>query len=719
MNDPHERPFATISLAPSSLIPYLLRPLFFHQSPIMRTLLPCAVLLLAITAAGAADLKPFSPDDLVRLDRVSDPQLSPDGRAVVFTVRKTDMDANRGRTDLWLLDLTRSGAQPRQLTQHESGDSSGRWSPDSKSIYFLSSRSGSSQVWRLSLNGGEAAQVTRLPVGVNGLRLSPRGDRLLLALDVFPDCGADLDCTAKRLEEQEKSPETGRVYDRMFVRHWDSWKNGTQGQLFSVRLDGRGRTEGAAVNLSGSLDADVPTKPWGGDDDFVFSSDGARVVFVARVKGQSEPWSTNFDLYEVPADGSTAPRNFTTNNKAWDAHPVFSPDGRYLAWTAMERPGFEADRFQLMLRDLKSGEVRALTADWDRSIGSFSFSADGQRILATIQHLGQHPLWAIDLRSGKRTEYVAKGNVGSFSAGNKQVVFAMASLSAPAALYAIPAGGGNAVQLTHFNDDALAQRAMGEFEQFTFAGWNNETVYAYAMKPANYQPGRKYPVAFIIHGGPQGSFSNGWSFRWNPQIYAGAGYGVVFVDFHGSTGYGQEFTDSISGDWGGKPLEDLQKGLAAALEKYNWLDGERVGALGASYGGYMINWIAGNWPDRFSCLVNHDGVFDQRMMYYATEELWFPEWEHGGPYFQRAQEYEKHNPVLHVDKWKTPMLVIHGEQDFRVPDTQGLGAFTALQRRGIDSRLLYFPDENHWVLKPHNSLQWHREVLGWLEKYLR
>jgi dipeptidyl aminopeptidase/acylaminoacyl peptidase len=684
----------------------------------MRTILMAAVLSLFASAVPAAVKAPFTADDLVRLDRVSDPQASADGRYVAFTVRETDMEANKGRTDLWLLDLDAEKPEPRRLTQHEANDSKPRWSPDGASIYFLSTRSGSSQVWRLMLAGGEAMQVTRFPVDVNELKVAPQGGRLLLSMEVFADCG-DLDCTAKRLGTIEKSPAKGHAHDRLFVRHWDTWKDGRIAQLFSVELDEAGNIKGAPVSLSRSLDADVPSKPMGGDEEFNFSADGSRVVFAARIKGKSEPWSTNFDVYETAADGSGEPRNLTADNPAWDTQPTYSSDGRWLAWLAMERPKFEADRFQLVLRDLKSGETKRLTQAWDRSIDHFDFSADSRRIFATTDHLGQHALWAIDVRSGKPTLYQPTGQVTEFSVGPQQVVFAQASLAAPADLYGVNLGGGRAHQLTRFNVTRLAERALAPFEQFTFAGWNNETVYGYVMKPANFREGASFPVAYIVHGGPQVSYGNAWSYRWNPQVYAGAGYGVVFIDYHGSPGYGQAFTDSISNDWGGKPLEDLRKGLAAALEKYPWLDGKRACALGASYGGFMMNWIAGNWPDGFRCLVDHAGIFDARAMYYQTEELWFEEWENGAPQFEKPGNYEKHNPVTHVSSWRTPMLVTHGQLDFRVPYAQGISTFTALQRRGIESRLLIFPDENHWILKPHNSLQWHQEVLDWLARWTK
>ncbi|TLY70696.1 MAG: S9 family peptidase [Gammaproteobacteria bacterium] len=635
---------------------------------------------------AAAGSKAFTVDDLVRLKRLTDPQASPDGRYVAFVLRETDMDANRGRTDIWLLDLTQKNAAARRLTTSPANDTSPRWAPDSRTLYFLSSRSGHSQVWRLPLAGGEATRVTDYPLDIGSLAVSPHADLIALSMEVFPDC-MDLQCTKDRLEGPAKDKAAARVYERMFVRHWDTWSNGTRAHLFTARLAADG-TAGVPLDVSGSLDADVPSKPFGGDEDFAFSPDGSALVFSARIAGRTEPWSTNFDLFQVPVDGSGAPRNLTADNPAWDAQPVFLHNGD-LAWLAQDRPGFESDRFHVMLKSARTGSVRALTKSWDRSVNRLGAMPDGRSLLATADDLGQQALYSIDVASGTPRKLVGTGQVSDYCATKDSVVFALADLGAPA-----------------------------DFEQFSFRGWNDETVYGYVMKPYGFESGKRYPIAFLVHGGPQSSFQNLWHYRWNAQTFAGGGYAVVLIDFHGSPGYGQAFTDSISGDWGGKPLVDLQKGLAAAIASYPWLDGERACALGASYGGFMTNWIAGNWPDRFRCLVTHDGTFDQRMMYYSTEELWFAEWESGGPQYENPQAYEKFNPVAWVAKWRTPMLVIHGEQDFRIPYTQALGAFTALQRRGIESTLLLFPDENHWVLKPANSVLWYRTVLGWLDQHL-
>ena len=676
----------------------------------MRQTVIVAVLLFSLAGtASAFDLRGFTVHDLVTMDRISGFQTSPDGERVVFVRRQTDMEADRGRTDLWLIGTGGDGL--RQLTSDKAGDGSPLWAPDGTTIYFLSSRSDSSQVWRISLEGGEAQQVTDLPLDVDNLVLSPSGNALAFTMDVFPDCET-LDCTKERLAERADGKVSGRLYDKIFVRHWDTWKDGRRSHLFVMPI---GRGEPRVLTLG--ADADVPSKPFGGAEEITFTADGAGLVFTMRDAGPSEPWSTNFDLYYVPVDGSEPPLVLTEANKAWDTQPAFSPDGKTLAYLAMGRPDFEADRFRVVLMDWPEGETRVLTGDWDFSSGGVFFSADGKTLYTTAGDRGQVSLFAIDAASGEVTKLVGEGHVRSPSLAGDRIVFGLDTLRSPVDLYSVSVDGGEVERLTEVNAERLAGVAMGEAEQFTFPGWHDETVHAYLVKPANFDPGKKYPVAFLIHGGPQGSFGNDFHYRWNPQAYAGAGYGSVMVDFHGSTGYGQDFTDSITGDWGGKPLEDLQKGLAAALERYPWLDGGRICALGASYGGYMINWIAGNWSEPFRCLVNHDGIFDNRMMYYATEELWFPEWEHGGTYWENPEGFEKHNPANYVENWQTPMLVIHGELDHRVPMTQGLATFTALQRQGIPSEFLYYPDENHFVLRPSNSIQWHETVLGWLDRW--
>ena len=675
------------------------------------------VLAAALAAANAsAAPRGFTVEDLVNLERVGSPAVSPDASRVVYTVRRTDMGKNRGHTSVWIAGLDGKAA-PKALVDHDSSSLDPEWSPRGDAVYFVSTRSGSAQVWRQNIAGGEPVQVTNLPLDVDNFRVSPQGDRIAFSLAVFRDC-ADLACTKNRLDEQAKNKASGRVYDRLFVRHWDTWSDGRNAVLFSAPLDANGRVTSEPVSLSGALDADVPSKPFGDREEYRFSPDGKTLVFSARIAGKTEAWSTNFDLFSVPAAGG-ATRNLTADNNAWDTKGVFSPDGRTLAYLAMSRPGFEADRFHIVLMDVATGKKRHLAESWDRSAGALQWSMDGKTLVVDAEDVGQHRLFAIDVASGKVKGLTDKGSIGGFDMRRDTIAYTHATLASPAQLYGMRLKTAKPARLTSNNEQTLADVRFGEFEQFSFAGANGDTVYGYVMKPWNATPGAKYPIAFLVHGGPQGSFGNAWSYRWNPQVYAGAGYATVFIDFHGSTGYGQKFTDSISGDWGGKPLEDLQKGLAAAVQKFPWLDRERSCALGASYGGYMMNWIEGNWPDGFKCIVNHDGVFDARGMAYSTEEQWFTDWENGGPYFAVPENHEKFNPVHHVNKWKTPMLVIQGDLDFRIPTAQALSTFTALQRKGIDSKLLVFPDENHWVLKPANSVLWHRTVIDWLDGYLK
>ncbi len=669
------------------------------------------------TDAMAAAPRGFTVEDLVTMERVGTPAVSPDGTRVVYTLRSTDMAKNKGHTDLYLVDLRNAGAKPQRLASDAASSTDPEWSAGGDAIYFLSARSGSSQVWRVAPEGGEPVQVTNMPVDVDAYRVSPTGDRIAISMSVFRDC-ADLACTKAKADAKEKDKATGQVYDRLFVRHWDTWADGRNAILYSAPIDANGRVSGAPVSLSGSLDGDVPSKPFGDREEFRFSPDGKTVVFSVRIAGKTEAWSTNFDLYAVPAAGGT-PKNLTADNKAWDTKGVFSPDGRSLAYLSMTRPGFEADRYHIVLLDLATGKKRNIAESWDRSPGSIQWTEDGKSLIADAEDIGQHKLFSIDVASGKVTALTSKGAIGGFDLRGGTIAFTQTSLASSAQLYAMKLGANNPVKLTDVNTDKLADVRWGEYEQFSFKGANGDVVHGYVMKPWNYEPGKKYPIAFLVHGGPQGSFGNGWSYRWNPQVYAGAGYASVFIDFHGSTGYGQKFTDAISGDWGGKPLEDLKKGLAAAVSKYAWLDRSKACALGASYGGYMMNWIEGNWSDGFKCIVNHDGVFDTRGMAYSTEEQWFTDWENGGPYFTVPEKHERFNPVLHVNKWKTPMLVVQGDKDFRIPTAQGLSTFTALQRRGIESKLLVFPDENHWVLKPANSVLWHHTVIGWLDQHIK
>lgn len=684
---------------------------------IRSALLPLCLLaaLPSLAAARGLDVR-----DLQKLDRVSSPVLSPDGSTVVFAKRIVDADVVKASSSLWVRNLlTRDMAPPKRLTPEGWNVNSPSFSPDGKTVYFLSAKSGTQQLYAMPLVGGAPRQLTAFALDVASYKVSPDGTRVLFSTDTFADCKADFACTKKTLDDTAAKKSSGVVYDGLFVRHWDTWADGRRSRLFVAALpEGKAKPVSSATSLTDRLDGDAPSKPFGGADEYTWSPDGASVVAAIRVAGKGEAWSTNFDLYQVAADGSSAPVNLTASNPAWDTGPVFSADGKTLFYRAMKRPGFEADRFGLMAMDLATKQVREIAPSWDRSADGIVVAKDGATIYTTAQDVGQHPLFAVDVASGTAKPVVAEGSISAFDIAGDTLAFTRNTLKTGDQLFTTTLAGAPLRAITPSAQDMLKDVSFGDFEQFNFAGWNNETVHGYVVKPHDYVEGQKYPVAFLIHGGPQGSFGNGWSYRWNPQTYAGQGYAVVMIDFHGSTGYGQAFTDAISQHWGDRPLEDLQKGWAAAQQKYPFLDGGKACALGASYGGYMINWIAGNWNEPWKCLVNHDGVFDTRSMGYVTEELWFTEWENGGTPFDRPENYEKFNPVNHVAKWRVPMLVVQGEKDYRVPVDQGLSTFTALQRKGIESKLLYFPDENHWVLKPQNSILWHDTVNAWLKQHI-
>ncbi|WP_260598910.1 alpha/beta hydrolase family protein [Sphingomonas endolithica] len=677
----------------------------------MKTILSASVLAIAAAATPAA-ARQLTIDDVISLSRVSSPVASRDGRWLVWQQRETDLAANRGRFDLWRLDLSSKGAKPEKLAaEADANETSPQMSADGRTIYYQSDKGGDDAIWSIGVDGSNARKLTGFQGGFGGFKVAPGGDKILVWADRKPGAPS----LAPALVKKDPLAGEGRTYDQLFVRHWDTWSNGDRSQLFVLPLGADG-APGDGTAIGGALIGDAPSKPFGGAEEVDWSADGKTVYFALREAGRIEPLSTNLDIFAVPADGSAAPVNLTATNKGTDNLPTVSPDGRFLAYFAMARAGFEADRQVLMVRDLSSGQVRALTQDWDRSVASIAWSQNGKTIYVTADDTQETPAFAVDTASGKVTRLTQSGHVSGVVPTAKGVVFAMNSLTAPDDFYRL--SGKKPVRLTSVNAAKLAGIEMPTVTRFNFTGADDDTVWGYAVKPAGGTG--KVPVAYMVHGGPQGSSNNSWSYRWNPAVFAGAGYGLVAVDFHGSTGYGQKFTDAISGNWGGWPLEDLQKGLKAATDKFGWLDADNACALGASYGGYMMNWFEGQWPDRFKCIVQHDGVFDARAMAYETEELWFDEWEHGGKaYYEDPAAFEKWNPVNYVDRWKTPMLVITGEKDYRIPYTQGLATFTALQRKGIPSRLLVNPNENHWVLKPNNSRQWYGEVLGWMDRYTK
>lgn len=677
-------------------------------------------IILAMASAGvvlsaqASSPQPFKVQDLVKINKLHSATLSNDGNKLIYAIKKFDAEGD-ATSNLYLQDLAQANSEIKQLTFAKGTEHSATFSADDQSVFFLGSRDGTSQLYQLPLNGGEAQQVSDLPLDVEGYKLSQDGKQVVLNMRVFPDC-EDLQCSKKKFVAEAERSTTGREYKQLMVRHWDTWSDHSRSHLFVAQLNGEKIVD--AVDVTAGLDTETPPKPFSGMEEVTFTPDGKHVVYSAKAPSKDQAWITNYDLWQVPVTGGEAV-NLTESNKAWDAHPTYSADGRYLAYLAMKKPGFEADRYRIMLRDTVTGQEKEVAPLWDRSPSSLMFGKDNRTLYVTAQDVGQVSVFEVNTQFGDVKSLFNDGSNSIVGVSNDKIIFNHKSLVQPGDLHSINLDGQGLQKLTDINSEKLAKIKFGEFEQFSFKGWNNEEVHGYWIKPSDYKAGTKYPIAFLVHGGPQGSFGNSFSSRWNAQLWAGAGYGVVMIDFHGSTGYGQAFTDSITQDWGGKPLEDLQKGLDAVTQQQKWLDPNRTCALGGSYGGYMMNWIQGNWSDGFNCLVNHAGLFDMRSMYYVTEELWFPEYEFGGTYDENKALYEKFNPVNYVENWKTPMLVIHGEKDFRVPYGQGLAAFTFMQRKGIPSELLIYPDENHWILNPDNLEQWYANVLGWMDRWTK
>jgi acylaminoacyl-peptidase len=550
---------------------------------------------------------------------------------------------------------------------------------------------------------------------VNQYRLAPDGHTLVAAINVHAECDT-LACSKAKGEAKAKEKTSGTVYDTATPRFWDTYLDGRYIGLFAVRLSGDNAPTDA-VPLTRNYQADIVGRPDGDDSSFVVAEDGSAVIFSARPSGSAQGLGDPSSLYTVPLDGSKAPQRLDPAAATSDSTPAVSPDGAKLAYLARKGSTFTAPRAQIMIRDLKSGSARPLAESFDRSPDSLKWSSDSKTLYAGAEDTGQERIFAISAATGAVKPLTGEGHVGSFDLAKGVIAYSRDALDSPAQIYDMKLGEAPRA-LTHVGQQLVAQTRFTSFEAFSFSGWNDETVHGYVVQPANYHPGQKYPVAFLIHGGPHGSFGNAWSYRWNPQVWAGMGYAVVMVDFHGSSGYGEAFAKSIVGHWGDRPLTDLQKGWSYALSHYSFLDADRACALGGSYGGYMVAWIAGNWTKPWKCLVNHDGVFDIRLMSYSTDIPGFQQSQNDAPTWDKPDAVERFNPIDHVADWSVPMLVVHGGRDDRVPLDQGMGAYGAAQLRHIPSQLLYFPDENHWVLKPQNSVQWYSTVESWMKRWL-
>ena len=673
-----------------------------------------ALVLCSATSGRAQDAAKHAItfDDMIQMHRVGDPTISPDGKWVAFAVATPDMSANRNASNIWI--VSTADGEALQLTQ-SGHDSSPSWSPDGKMLAFLSSRDGNSQGYVLSLDGGEAHAVTHLSTGADLVKWSPDGKTIAFTSSVYPYCKDDA-CNKKRDEEKEKNKVKARVYEQLLYRHWDHWFEGKRSHLFVEPADGSGE----ARDLNAGANYDVPPDQRGGPNDINFSPDSKEICFTA-VTDKVEAISTNGDLFLVPVAGGEAKR--ITTNPGFDGNPVYSPDGRFIAYHAQLTPGYESDRWRVMLYDRQSGKSENLTEGFDRSANELNWSADSKTIYFTAENETLQPVYAMAARAGAEPKKIMEEGFNSgltISADGKTLAFERSSLTMPAEVFVAGSDGSATRQITHQNDSILAKLDMNAPESFWFEGAEGARVQAMMIRPPHFEAAKKYPLLVLLHGGPQTMWQNSWGYRWNAQVFSAGGYVTLMINRRGSTGYGQKFTDEITNDWGGKPYVDVIKGVDAALAKYKFIDGTRMAAAGGSYGGYMADWIATH-SGRFKAIISHASTWDKFSMY-ATEELWFEEHDMQGTPWTNPESYRKWAPLTYavdLGKFKTPTLVICGEGDYRVPYTQSLEFFNALQRQGVPSRLIVFPDEGHWILKPQNAQFWYKTFFDWLGQWVK
>ncbi len=676
-----------------------------------------ALALLAPTVLAAQTRRPITFDDFAAIKAVSDPQLSPDGRTVLYAVRSTDVTANRRATTTYALALGDDAA--RAFPDDTTRATEARWSPDGRRVAFTAG----GQLWVANADGSSRKQLTTLNGGASGPVWAPAGDRIAFVSAVWPECTTDA-CNAQKDKAKEDNKVKAHVADNLMFRHWNAWDEGTRSHLFVVGVDGD-----APRDLTPGAKFDVPPGPFGGSEGYAFAPDGREIAYTAKDQGRSDAWTTDVNVYVMPVSGGTA-TVITRANVGADQNPVYSPDGKYIAYASQKRSGFESDRWRLMLYDRAQKTSAEALPSWDRNADGYWFTPDARSLFVATTDRGRDKLYRATLGAsgvavGAPALVVGESNnlAFSFSADGRSAAWLRDATDRPAEVMvggvaASPAGDSRRV--THLNDALVSQLALNPAEDFWFKGAGGDSVQGFIVKPPQYRAGQKYPVILLIHGGPQGAWLDNWHSRWNYQMFAATGAGLVIINPRGSTGYGQKFVDDVSKGWGGKVYTDLMNGLNAALARTAWMDSTRLGAAGGSFGGYMVNWIAGH-TTRFKALVSHAGPFNLENMYAATEELWFPEWEYGGPFWDpkaMREQYRVYSPHLFAGKFKTPTLVLNGELDYRVPYTEGLSMFTSLQRQGVPSRLVVFPDEGHWIGKPQNQRLWWGEVQGWLTKYL-
>ncbi len=672
------------------------------------------ILTLASMAIVFAQKKPFDSAAMMELKRMSDPQISPDGKWVSFTVQTVDVAANKKPSQIWIAPgpAGAPGGTPRQITHDGESNQRARWSPDSKRIAYISDRGGSSQIWLMDTDGGDARQATNLSTEADGVLFSPDGKNLLFTSEVYPECGADEACNKKNLDAEKNSKVKARIYTELLYRHWTAWQGKRRSHLLVV-----GATGGAPRDLTPGTRG-VPPFSLGGADDYDISPDGQEVCY--SMNADPVPAiSTNTDVYAVSIAGGQ-PRKIT-NTPGADTNPRYSPDGKYIAWRAQFRAGYESDRFRLLVLERSTGNVTNLTDNLDRWVNSFTWAPDSTGLFFTIDDRGRQSIQLIPVAGGA-ARMVASGDSElddmQLTRDGKTMVYTQQSGVSPVEIYRASSAGGAPVALTHLNDQTLNACQLTPLEEFWVDGAEGARVQSFVVKPYGFRPDRKYPVLLLIHGGPQGSWGHSWTFRWNAQVFAAAGYVVVMPNPRGSTGFGQKFIDEINGDWGGRAFDDIMAVADYIVTGMPYADSSRMTAAGGSYGGYMIDWILGH-TQRFKALISHAGVYDLESEFSATEELWFPLWEFGGTPWDKPETYAKWSPNKYVPDFHTPTLVVTGEMDFRVPYTQSLELFTALQLQKVPSKLVVFPDEGHWVLKPQNSILWYKTFIDWMDSWVK
>jgi dipeptidyl aminopeptidase/acylaminoacyl peptidase len=661
-----------------------------------------------VPSVALAQGRPLTIEEFIGLDRVSEPQISPDGRSVVYTLTTTDLDENASASDLWM--VTGDGGEPQRISDRRYGGRSARWSPDGTEIAYITTRGGSPQIRVYRPAGRRSRQLTDLPAGVDGVIWAPTGEHLAFVSDVYSVC-PDETCNSMHREADAANPSAARIYDELLYRHWSAWEDGLRSHLFVISASG-----GDPVDVLAGQDFDVPVPPFGGSGDYAFMPDGEQLVFTTKV-GTDQAWHTNTDIYMVDREGGEI-RNLTASLPGGDQHPVPSPDGTSIAFLSQERAGFESDRWRILVLDVASGATREVTRRFDRSVNTMAWTPDGAGMIFTAQDKHRNAVYYASL-DGRIEQRLAWGNTThvSLAADGSTLAFVNDAIDRPGQVFVWSLEtGGTPQRITDVNAAVLDSVTMHPAEEISWVGAGGQTVHGMMVKPPQFRTGERYPLVVMIHGGPQGAWLDNFHSRWSAQMFAIGGYAVALLNPRGSTGFGQRFTDEISKDWGGRVFTDIMAGVEQAA-RFRYVDSTRIAAAGGSYGGYMVNWLNGN-ADRFDALVSHAGLFNLTSMYGATEELWFPEWEFGGPPWENSTYYEQWSPHRFAQNFETPTLVIHGALDYRVPDTEGLQMFTALRRQGVPARLLYFPDEGHWVGKPQNRRVWWTEVHAWLDRYL-